>query len=335
MDSTFILSDAHCHVNGGGSCSGRGSGRGSGRVDSSPFFTWQLVVGTRPSDWGKVAAFGMDVDVDGNVDDDGAASPAFLAFGVHPWYVEEHFDESSMVELNAMLERHPDAGVGEIGLDRVSARRSGASNARELQRRAFDAQLSLACRLQRRVSVHCVREHGTLHEKLKLADLNPMMPRAINLHSWSGSPDAARALLKLPRLGCRLFFGASAAVNAPFMKHFDAEALFNIPASDVEKRLREHLQRQQKEGEERAQKCFDKFASRIAAVPANRLLLETDLCVVETPALVRKKSAMRIAAAVAAARANREGWSAFQWTRQAKENIESFLTFDPAADAIV
>jgi Tat protein secretion system quality control protein TatD with DNase activity len=165
----------------------------------------------------------------------------------------------------------------------------------------FNAQLALAGLFRRQVSIHCVRAFGLLQTSLtKLAqggvealcsDMPPVvvsrlakmrrlaaqggrsdasytsatadtrladatvgrketcvatgsneaaeeeLPKALLLHSWSGSADVTRQLLRLPRL--KLFFGVSSHVNG---------------TGDPCKR-----------------------ASRILAVPPNRMLLESDM----------------------------------------------------------
>lgn len=52
--------------------------------------------------------------------------------------------------------QHPHAIVGEIGLDKLK----GPS--KQAQQQAFIAQLELASRYNRPVSVHCVRQYGLL-----------------------------------------------------------------------------------------------------------------------------------------------------------------------------
>ena len=42
---------------------------------------------------------------------------------------------------------------------------------------------------------------------------SPILPTAINLHSWSGSVETAAAILRLRRMGPRIYFGFSASVN--------------------------------------------------------------------------------------------------------------------------
>ena len=74
------------------------------------------------------------------------AEPDVAFFGVHPWFAEEDFDEGS---LDSALERHPHAGVGEIGLDRLRDRTISTR-----QRELFACQLEVAARRRRPVVLH-------------------------------------------------------------------------------------------------------------------------------------------------------------------------------------
>ena len=66
-------------------------------------------------------------------------------FGCHPWTPEE-FDEE---ELRRLLLEHPDAGVGEIGLDRLKKREIAP-----LEREVFERQLAIAAEFHRPVVLH-------------------------------------------------------------------------------------------------------------------------------------------------------------------------------------
>jgi Tat protein secretion system quality control protein TatD with DNase activity len=59
---------------------------------------------------------------------------------------------------------------------------------------AFDAQMALAGELGRPVSIHCVKAHGHLYEWLRGQPVEALPP-TLALHSYTGSPDMARALL--------------------------------------------------------------------------------------------------------------------------------------------
>lgn len=148
--------------------------------------------------------------------------------------------------------------VGEIGIDSAARDRSNSKYPFLHQVSLFRAQLALAAELRRPVSVHTVQCHGhlldilrelaagvpkkgKLHQDAKsqqLALAQDPLPPKIMLHSYSGSPDIVRALLKLPNnTGRRFYFSFSIGVNA------------------------------------RSPKAFD----RIRAVPEDRILIESDL----------------------------------------------------------
>ena len=62
--------------------------------------------------------------------------------------------------------------------------------------------------------MHCVRGHGELLKVLEeLERSGSSLPKGINLHSWSGSKEMADCILRLKRLGPRIYFGFSATVN--------------------------------------------------------------------------------------------------------------------------
>lgn len=73
----------------------------------------------------------------------------FRFFGFHPWRVDELGDVPEFFGLESLLERLTDAGVGEIGLDRLRSKTISFA-----QRTSFDAQLDVAARLARPVVLH-------------------------------------------------------------------------------------------------------------------------------------------------------------------------------------
>ena len=74
-----------------------------------------------------------------------------IALGIHPWFAEET-PELDLAELESLLRRHPQAWVGEIGLDFYDKNQTAAQ--RECQQKLFVRQLILAESLKRRVVVH-------------------------------------------------------------------------------------------------------------------------------------------------------------------------------------
>eukprot|EP00299_Pterocystis_sp_00344_P012923 c6270_g1_i1.p1 GENE.c6270_g1_i1~~c6270_g1_i1.p1 ORF type:complete len:270 (-),score=66.04 c6270_g1_i1:72-857(-) len=132
-------------------------------------------------------------------------------FGVHPWHVRSISNDWIQL-LEQKLNEHPQAMVGEIGLDKVAAQRSEDKEiVWKEQLRVFREQYHLAGRLNRSVSIHCVQGYGELYETLRKPP-PPAIPLRIGLHSYGGSLEITKSFLSLP-CASRLFFGFSFAVS--------------------------------------------------------------------------------------------------------------------------
>lgn len=177
-------------------------------------------------------------------------------FGIHPWWATAALhtissserdradsksnaarvaDESPrlaelMTDLEEYLQRHLNAHVGEIGLDRT--KRGLAVSAWGDQVPVFNAQLRIAAKHQRVISVHCVQAHSHLVDLLASAlatstassrssdDDVAALPSVdgprlggLLLHSWAGGPAVAAQLLNLPCI--RGSSGRSTSIPAP------------------------------------------------------------------------------------------------------------------------
>ena len=133
--------------------------------------------GSNERDWDSVRALA-------------AASPAILpAFGLHPWHIDTR-TPGWLETLSDRLVATPTASVGEIGLDHVV---QGADL--DAQHDVFLRQLELAALLDRPVSLHCRRAWNVLIAALGEAKRRP---RALMIHSYSGSADLIPSLAKLP-----------------------------------------------------------------------------------------------------------------------------------------
>ena len=298
MDDDGVL-DSHCHLN--PICDVRPD-EGRAASLSSPDKPLRAVVfGTHPSiDWDALELLAASTATQ-----EAAGDHIAVGFGIHPWFstrslsaaaaaVVAPVGESSMSKgdgsanaksddssrcccapnpsstpvldlecalsrLRSLLERFPQACVGEIGLDKMvlqaeQAQRAGdpgcaeagseaakksAGELEAYQCHVFMAQMQIAAELRRPVSVHCVRSFGLLLDCLSnlKADL---FPPAIVLHGFTGTPEFAKSLMKLPpRKSSRIYFGIGSRTTL------------------------------------RTKGCIQ-LLTGAAAIPAGRLLLETD-----------------------------------------------------------
>jgi TatD DNase family protein len=115
--------------------------------------------------------------------------PDFItpAFGIHPWHAHTA-SPGWQDRLAALLEKYPDASIGECGLDQWIPTPS-----LEIQRAVFTDQLNLAREMGRPVTVHCLKAWGPLFEVFK--ETPP--PSHFLMHSFGGSIEIARRLIPL------------------------------------------------------------------------------------------------------------------------------------------
>lgn len=112
---------------------------------------------------------------------------AYLAFGLHPWFISGRSDQCFQT-LENLLTSYPQASVGEIGIDHAVEERDDAD-----QERVFLAQLEIARKFDRPVSIHCRRAWGRLIERL---DQFGELPRGMLIHCFGGSVEIATELVK-------------------------------------------------------------------------------------------------------------------------------------------
>lgn len=211
----MVLVDTHCHVQRDASASSPAS-TSSEEGDASSVIYCPMAVDER--DWEALPKL----------------SGCFTyGLGIHPW--RAHLATAGWEgRLERALRAHPEAVVGELGLDKAAKAPETGKTEWDAQLAVFRAQMRLAAALDRPVSVHCVRAHGAFHNFLKEAQARgEPTPPTVALHSYTGSPDLAVSLLKLPGLvGDSVFFGFSAAVNlkTPAMAAKLREVVARIPA---------------------------------------------------------------------------------------------------------
>jgi TatD DNase family protein len=142
--------------------------------------------GTREADWNAVLTLAQQHE------------GVIALLGLHPWYIDEAGPGwLENLEQQLLSSR---TGLGECGLDFALENLD-----REAQERVFRAQLALAKRLDRPVSIHCRRAWESLAVIAKEIGL----PNAgAVIHSFSGSAEIAK---ELQRLGFHLSFSCSLA----------------------------------------------------------------------------------------------------------------------------
>lgn len=135
-----------------------------------------VVNATRENDWDAVAALAT-------------AHPDFVrpAFGIHPWQAHTAAD-GWLDRLGKWLEKYPQASVGECGLDHWIK-----DPALDLQRPVFAAQVQLARKLDRPLTIHCLKAWSALIDTF---DVTPPPARFL-MHSFGGSREIADRLVRL------------------------------------------------------------------------------------------------------------------------------------------
>lgn len=135
-----------------------------------------LCCGSTEEDWDEVARLSGQFPV------------VIPAFGLHPWYIDGR-SEKWLFRLEEMLRSFPSAAVGEIGLDHAIDR---VNNSGQLD--VFSAQIDLAARYKRPVSIHCRKAWGDL---ISVFEERDHVFQGGVIHSYSGSEELVDRLEKL------------------------------------------------------------------------------------------------------------------------------------------
>jgi len=131
--------------------------------------------GTHEGDWRYVLGLGR------------SHADICVSLGLHPWYVAERGGDW-LARLEELVADNP-VGIGEIGLDNALESRNDQE-----QEEVFLAQMELAVKYERPVTVHCRKAFG------RLADLVGAMrerPPHMMLHAYAGSHEMVPVFEKL------------------------------------------------------------------------------------------------------------------------------------------
>lgn len=123
--------------------------------------------------------------VNGTCEDDWEAVAALTAqhswiipsFGLHPWYAPTRSPQW-LDTLRHQLASHPQAGIGEIGLDRWIQ-----DHDLNDQCEVFTAQLTIAAAQNRPATIHCIQAWGALWEVIRA---HPLPSRGFLIHAYGG-----------------------------------------------------------------------------------------------------------------------------------------------------
>ena len=107
------------------------------------------------------------------------------SYGIHPWYLDHKNLDQLLNNVNSVAGYTNLIAIGETGFDKLR----GASE--ELQRRAFEEQISVSEERRKPVVIHCVRAWDELFASYK--KLKPLMPWLI--HGFRGNIELAGQLL--------------------------------------------------------------------------------------------------------------------------------------------
>eukprot|EP01041_Mallomonas_annulata_P009450 gene9450-19630_t len=207
MASDSKVFDAHCHLQ-------YQPDNFITSFSQNEFYDYHFaLMGTRPQDWPQL--IDLYNKYPGNIQ---------CALGLHPWFAHAPGTDNWLEIIRTHLLSNPAWIIGEIGLDRLWKPPDSNKNEWEAQLNVFQMQLDLAIELQRPISIHCVKSDGTIFDILST---RTSLPPAIYFHSYGGSIDTSKRLLKIKTCDTQFYFGFSAAVNTRSPKTPDV--IKNIP----------------------------------------------------------------------------------------------------------
>lgn len=126
--------------------------------------------------------------------------PPFCSMGIHPWDVTQDWRAQLLqLEQRLLFVENNEKGsnvvaIGECGLDLFR----GIDI--DVQMECLEAQLDLACKMNKAVIIHCVRAWDRLLQVVKPTS----MPNPVIIHGFRGKPELAQQLIQK---GFHLSFG--------------------------------------------------------------------------------------------------------------------------------
>ena len=133
------------------------------------------VPATCRADWAAVLALGA-VDI-------------HSAIGIHPWFAAEA-GADDLAALSQLLAQHPQALVGEIGLDFLHETPSNKARARQIS--LFEQQLRLAEQHRRPVIIHNLKASAAIVGAVRTTRFS----QGGIVHAFSGSLEEAQAMIR-------------------------------------------------------------------------------------------------------------------------------------------
>lgn len=170
------LTDTHCHL----THSSLMTQLDDYVIKAKKTGVWRFIVpATAQSDW---------LDVLSLLNRPSENQAIHIALGIHPWYADQA-NEQHLIELKNLLQQHPHAWVGEIGIDFYDKNQTNAQ--REQQIHLFETQLILAQKMQRKIIIHNLRGTQTIINSIK----NIHFTQGGIVHAFSGSIEEAKMLI--------------------------------------------------------------------------------------------------------------------------------------------
>lgn len=208
--------DAHNHIHMGPTEASHAVSSSSGEV----FISGMAIMSTHPRDFSSVLDLAKET-----LPRRFPSVGVIPCLGIHPWFLHDLKDEDWEVtdgsprwlsDLEEVLLAHPRAIVGEIGLDgfHFDPQTRELTCPLERQLEAFKAQMLLANKLERPVSIHCVRSFGPLFEVLSSLKRSKQLPPRMYFHAFGGKAGTVDQLLALCGRDYGLvYFGFAPVVN--------------------------------------------------------------------------------------------------------------------------